>query len=265
MKNTYQNLIVRAKTRISIILIIALAFNPEANASVTSDTKTCRYDSNIRSRNLGPRGPMILIEGLDLAGKSTLTRGLVTRLKSKNYTISYSRNSMIADNRIALKADLLRREPDAGLVETGALFLAAHLYDIHNFKYPEKHTIHIQDSSWLRTIAYHSLHNTRWIPQFVDEISADQPKFDVVIYLTASTEIRRQRVLKREAETEENDKADYMSWFYPEKVKKHDQLLWNMTKKYYPHARKIDTTKLSAKEVQDQVLKFINNQVKLKK
>lgn len=120
MKNTYQSLMVRAKTQISILLIIALAFNPEANAN--SVTKTYRYESNQKPQHLtSTRGSMILIEGLDLAGKSTLTRGLVTRLKSKNYKISYSRNSMIFDNPIAQKAGILIREPDAGLVETGSL------------------------------------------------------------------------------------------------------------------------------------------------
>jgi thymidylate kinase len=195
------------------------------------------------------RGSMILVEGLDLAGKSTLTKALTAELTKRGLFFSCSKNSLIPSNPIALKADAFRKEDDAGLFETGALFLAAHLYDAHVFSYPAPHVIHIQDSSWLRTLAYHTMHQTRWIPEFVQICSSFQPKFDVVIYLTASSEVRKLRVLKREKETQENDKDDYLSWFHPERAAQHDRLLMEKTLEHFPHAFVIDTTYLSAEEV----------------
>ena len=170
-----------------------LAENPQnlSNQDVFAPPQGKTYSAN--------RAHMILIEGLDLAGKSTLTQSLVAHLQKQGHPVSYSRNALVPDNPIALVADEYRRNQPVSLLETGALFLAAHLKDAIDFKKPEK-GFHIQDSSWLRTLAFNELQEVRWIPALVKDSSKHQPVFDLVIYLTASTETRQQRVLKREQE-----------------------------------------------------------------
>lgn len=257
--NLYCKLPSKLKKFLINLLIVTLFISCIEHAAGNSFKKMDSYNIDEQPQN---RGTMVLIEGLDLAGKSTLTKNLIQQLKNKNYKISYSKNALVPNNPIAAKADILRKEPNAGLLESGSLFLASHLYDIKTFKYPPKNTIHIQDSSWLRTISYHLLNDTRWIAGFVKEISIYQPKFDVVVYLTASTQLRRERVLQREKESGENDKADYMSWFNPVQVEKHDKLLFEQTLEYYPHAYKIDTTNMTADQVCDHVLELIKEKLK---
>ena len=205
------------------------------------------------------RGLMVLIEGLDLAGKSTLTRQLIEVLEKKNFRARFSRNAITRENPIAKVADDFRKEAKAGLLETGALFLAAHQYDALKFKEPDKNTIHIQDSCWLRTLAFHSGHHTRFIPQLIYQTHQDQPHFDVVIYLTASIEARKIRVLKREQESNQNDAADYWAYTDPEKVQKLDKILCEKTKELYPDSYCIDTSNLTPEKVLEKTLHILKN------
>src|SRR5439155_18295365 len=101
-------------------------------------------------------GRVVLIEGLDLAGKSTLVRNLQAELTRRGIPVRVIRNALCPDNPIAALADQVRRDPEAGPIETGALFLAAHLWDARHFTPPPDRTVHIQDSCWLRTLAYHT-------------------------------------------------------------------------------------------------------------
>src|SRR5689334_11657670 len=105
-------------------------------------------------------GRVVLIEGLDLAGKSTLVRNLQAKLKHRGISVRVSRNTLCPENPIAALADQLRLDPQAGLLETGALFLAAHLWDSRHFTPPLDGVVHIQDSCWLRTLAFHRARGT---------------------------------------------------------------------------------------------------------
>lgn len=204
-------------------------------------------------------GQMILLEGLDLAGKSTLSRGLLKYFESQGLEVRYSRNALVSNNPIALRADELRREKDAGLMETGALFLAAHLYDSIEFSLPPPGTVHLQDSSWLRTLAYHTLNNTRWIPTLVRTCSVYQPNFNAVLYLTAGLEARKERVLQREREQpEENDPADYLAYSEPGKVQRHDNLLMEITLEAYPQAQILDTSGMTPTEVLERSIDLLD-------
>lgn len=208
-----------------------------------------------KNHNADSRGLMVLVEGLDLAGKSTLAKALTKHFHEQGIQVSFSRNALVPHNTIAQHADALRRETSAGLLETGALFLAAHERDINTFTYPQPGQIHIQDSCWLRTLAFHTLYQTRFIPKLVKESSLRQPAFDVVLYLTAGVEVRQHRVKKREKELPgENDKADYLVCTDPEKFKQNDALLLAKTKEIYPHCMVIDTTQLTEKEVFNKAL-----------
>jgi thymidylate kinase len=50
-------------------------------------------------------GRIVLIEGLDLAGKSTLVRNLQAELTRRGIPVRVSRNALCPDNPIAALAD----------------------------------------------------------------------------------------------------------------------------------------------------------------
>lgn len=157
------------------------------------------------------RGSLILIEGLDLAGKSTLFDRLLAEMRQRGVLAGSSRNALCPGNPIAQLADDLRRDPAAGMVETGALFLAAHCWDSRNFRMPPAGAVHLQDSSWLRTLAFHTHHGTPAIPAALRDASTTFPVFDAVIFLTANVSRRQRRLAQREAERPgANDWQDHL-------------------------------------------------------
>ncbi len=115
------------------------------------------------------------------------------------------------------------KQPGSGisLLETGSLFLASHLWDVSHFRPPPSDTVHLQESSWLRTVAYHAHNRTefvgdpevakQWASDFkgdftdlvkavmVEDSATRGPDFDLVIYLTADVGSRRERLIKRSA------------------------------------------------------------------
>jgi thymidylate kinase len=145
-------------------------------------------------------GKVVLIEGLDLAGKSTLVRNLQNELIRRGIPVRVSRNAMCPNNPIAPVADALRRDPKAGLVETGAMFVASHLWDARNFRRPPSGVIHLQDSCWLRTLAYHTHRRTPRIRELIVEALPSFPCFDAALFLTASLAERSKRLSRRERE-----------------------------------------------------------------
>ena len=156
-------------------------------------------------------GRVVLIEGLDLAGKSTLVRNLQAELTRRGIPVRVSRNALCPNNPIAPVADALRRDPGAGLLETGALFLASHLWDARNFEPPPEGAIHIQDSCWLRTLAYHTFHGTPRIPELLRVAAPSFPRFDAAVFLTADLAERQRRLGQREREHPgSNDANDHM-------------------------------------------------------
>ncbi len=156
-------------------------------------------------------GRIILIEGLDLAGKSTLVRNLQAELTRRGIPVQVGRNALCPDNPIAPVADALRRDPGASLLETGGLFLASHLWDARNFQPPPEGVIHIQDSCWLRTLAYHTFHKTPRIPELLRAAAPSFPRFDAAVFLTADLVERRRRLEQRECEHPgSNDANDHL-------------------------------------------------------
>ena len=162
-------------------------------------------------------GKVILIEGLDLAGKTTLVRSLRDELTRRGVTVRVSRNALCPENPIAPIADALRRDPQASLEETGNLFLASHLWDARNFRRPPEGTIHLQDSCWLRTLAFHSAKDTPMIPMILRELIPKFPCFDLAFFLTTSISERQRRLIQREHEIPgSNDFGDQAVVFSPE-------------------------------------------------
>ena len=171
-------------------------------------------------------GRVVLIEGMDLAGKTTLVHNLQSELTHRGIPVRVSRNALCVDNPIAALADELRRDPEAGLLETGAAFLAAHLWDARQFRPPPDGTIHLQDSSWLRTVAHHMVRGTPQIAGLLLEASAAFPAYDRVFFLTADLEERRRRLQQREFERPgANDRDDHAVIREPEQFLRQDGII----------------------------------------
>jgi thymidylate kinase len=153
-------------------------------------------------------GRVVLIEGLDLAGKSTLVKNLRGELARRGVAVRVRRNALCPDNPIATLADQMRRDPWAAAVETGALFLAAHLWDARHFKPPLDGTVHLQDSCWVRTLAYHTFHDTPGLPTLLRKAMASFPRFNAAVFLTTGIKERQRRLAQRECEQPGNNDAN---------------------------------------------------------
>jgi len=130
---------------------------------------------------------LILIEGLDLAGKSTLAQALLRQLQPTPTT--HGADCLCADNPIA---PLAQQSTAAPGYELSCLHLASHLWDLRNFQ-PNASGLHIQDSCWLR----HKASDRR---QGIDLPwqAYPGPTFSVVIFLTAAIPVRQWRYRMRQ-------------------------------------------------------------------
>jgi thymidylate kinase len=202
-------------------------------------------------------GTVVLIEGLDLAGKSTLVANLARELASRGIPVRVSRNALCPENPIAALADELRRAPEAGLLETGALFLAAHAWDARHWTPPPNGTIHIQDSCWLRTLAYHTFHATPGIPALLQGTMSSFPRFDAAVFLTAGIDERRRRLAQREREQPRNNDAnDRMVLTNPTQQLALEKLLRDLAGRS-ARAVNIDTSGLPAADLMMRVIQIV--------
>ncbi|CAN0470118.1 unnamed protein product, partial [Phaeothamnion confervicola] len=133
----------------------------------------------------------ILIEGLDLAGKSTLVRELSKSLRDRGIAARVCSNSLCANNPIHAFTEPLRGDPRFGSLEGNCLMLAAHIWDARNFV-PQADGIHVQDSCWLQSAAYEGEFGS---PD-TDAVWVDCPqiRFDRALFLTASMPARLRRL-----------------------------------------------------------------------
>lgn len=195
---------------------------------------------------------MILIEGLDLAGKTTLCEGLTAKLREQGWKVVLAKNNLLGENLVGKKAKRYAVGAHTTMLETGALFLASHLYDTTLFKPPEEGIVHLQDSSWLRTISYNLMRETPIIPELADTLFEAHPRFGSVIYLTASIDVRKVRVQEREVKHPgSNTPGDFMSFTDPEFVMRHDRKLLETTRRFYPAVDVIDTSAMDADDTID--------------
>lgn len=156
-------------------------------------------------------GRMILVEGLDLAGKSTLIEGL-----QRHYgdNVRICNGQFCPDNPSARVArDLVRWDEGFGGVEAGALFLSSMLWDGRHFQSPSGDQVHLQDSCWLRTLAFEQLYGSAALAQLMEEQGRAFPRFDRALFLTASLAERERRLRTRA----NNDLHDLMAFRKPEK------------------------------------------------
>lgn len=139
----------------------------------------------------------ILIEGLDLAGKSTACRAILDELDPRP---AFQRNALTPANAPYLLADELRKKGNASGQVLGYLYMAAVEQDL---ACPQPGGNVLQDSTVaLRSLAHYRARDLHGMAEPFARLLADArfPRFDRAIVLVASVEARLARLEKRQRE-----------------------------------------------------------------
>ncbi len=143
-------------------------------------------------------GKLFIVEGLDLAGKTSACKNLVARLRPRH---EYQRNAFAEKNTLYLAADDLRRADGLDGRYLGHAYLAAAALDVALFQPPK--SVRIQESTIvLRSLAHY---RARGVHDLADGFARimDRPGFPQIcgaVVLTASLAVRRERLDMRRQE-----------------------------------------------------------------
>ena len=197
---------------------------------------------------------VIHIEGMDLAGKSSVASALARRSGA-----TVRRNALVLDNPYYREADGLRIEGGIDGRDLGKLYVAAIRFDIANAAVPQEPRI--QDSTVLiRSLAYNIVRGNESTTAELIELLPAHPRFGLSIVLTASIEKRRQRLAKRQREqpaTVADD--DRMVLQDPGRFVAMEHVLMRYSIEYFK-AEHIDTTSYTVGEVVDRIEDLANAQ-----
>jgi hypothetical protein len=202
----------------------------------------------------------LLIEGLDLAGKTASAAGVVRGLKARGATVVHRRNVLTDANLAASFAEDHRHEgTDASIV--GALYVGAHAVDLITFGSPASDTVHLQESCWLRGIALHGVlsHRTEAprserVSQLWAQLEPFAPLFDKAVFLTASLDARHKRLGNRP----NADDLDRWVVRHPDLFLAVERELRVLVGRYAAVVEDIDTSNCSVAHVVDSILNFLD-------
>lgn len=197
-------------------------------------------------------GRMILIEGLDLAGKSTLVEGLRAHFESQEQKVRVANGQFCQPNPAAEVArQLVRWDSGFGGMEAGSLFLSTMLWDERHFLSPSE-GVHLQDSSWLRTLAFEQLYGSPVLADLMEQVGARLPRFDAAVMLTASLPERQRRLQLRA----HNDLHDQLAARNPQKFLAIEQRLAELVQGW-ERGRVLATDGLTPQQVLSECLQVL--------
>lgn len=206
-------------------------------------------------------GKLFLVEGLDLAGKTSVCKSLVAWLMPRP---EHCRNALASKNILYLAADELRRADELDGRYLGHAYLAAAALDMKLFRPPL--VVRIQES----TIALRSLchYRARFEDQLADGFGhilddPDYPRFDAAVVLTASLEERRARLDTRQREAPNDVAPDDLAVIRtPDLFRRMESILVEEAVERYG-ATVIDTSGLDKVEVVDAVAAVFTSVIEL--
>lgn len=194
-------------------------------------------------------GKLFLVDGLDLAGKTSACKHLVVRLQPRP---EYRRNALADANSLYLAADDLRRADALDGRYLGHAYLAAAALDLALFRPPR--TVRIQESMiCTRSLAHY---RARGENELADGFASllDQPsypQFDAAVVLTASIEARRARLDTRRREAADEIAPDDLAVIRtPDLFRRMEDILIGEAIRRY-RTTVIDTSALGKAEVVD--------------
>jgi len=134
------------------------------------------------------QNPTIHLEGLDLAGKTTISKLLASKLNAVQ-----RKNSLITDNLLHHKAELMRKNKTVDDESLSWIYYACMLIDIEKYRAPEKPCV--QDSTIiLRSLTFNKVRgNHELVAAFEEKLSA-HPRFALTVLLSASDGVRLKRL-----------------------------------------------------------------------
>lgn len=190
--------------------------------------------------------PLVLVEGLDLAGKSSVCRALAASISPSP---DHRRNALTEDNILYTAVDEIRRMQSLSGEYLAHAYLAALAFDLQRYRPHSRMTIQ-ESTIALRSLAHYRARGEEQFAQaFLRLLDAPEyPRFDCAIVLTANIEVRRQRLemRRREAphEIAEDDLAVVKT---PDTFQAMERILITEAEKRY-RAVVIDTSTLSLSE-----------------
>jgi len=156
--------------------------------------------------NMTTNAKLFLVEGLDLAGKTSACNKLVARISPHP---ELSRNALSGKNALYDAADDLRKADGLDGAYLGHAYLAAAALDVRLFQPPRQ--CRIQESTIaLRSYAHYKARGEEALADGFARILDDPqyPRFDAAVVLTASLEERLKRLEKRRREAPEEIAPD---------------------------------------------------------
>ena len=194
---------------------------------------------------------LLLVEGLDLAGK---TSACVTLRDSLAPRPQHYRNALSGGNALYTVTDELRRMDSLDGTYLGHAYLAAAALDTARFSAPD--LLRIQESTIaLRSLAHYRARGEIGLANGFSNLLDDPayPRFDRAVVLTASFEARRERLeMRRRQAPEEVAPDDLVVLNAPDVFRRMEEVLIEEAFRRYD-AVILDTTMLTKNEVVDAI------------
>lgn len=193
------------------------------------------------------KAPCILVEGLDLAGKTSTCRALVAEYAP---WLDLRRNALTGGNPVYEMADRLRREGRFPGIYLGHLYVAALATDLQRYSPPRRPTIQ-ESTIGLRSFCHYAARGEEAMAQAFAGLLDDtaHPRFTRSVVLTASIAARRARLdMRRRHAPEEIADDDLAVISGPETFLRMDAILMAEAKRRYG-AVVIDTSDMTPVEV----------------
>lgn len=142
-------------------------------------------------------GKLIVVEGIDGAGKTTISKGIAETLKNKGVNVIWSCEPTLDSPYASILREKLK-ESVKDREELKKLFLEDRKWHVENLIIPklEEGYVVVLDRYYLSTIAYQGTQGFR-IRDLLVENETFAPLPDLVVYLDLSTEIALKRIDKR--------------------------------------------------------------------
>lgn len=191
----------------------------------------------------------IHIEGLDLAGKSTMCRMIRDHLKAE-----YRHCSLLPDNQIYNFASALHVAQKVKTETAGGIFLGSVMRDLERYTPPDHFVI--QDStSVLRSIAYHSVIGDLGLADAFRELLPLYPRFGASFILWSNLDVRLER-LKGRISRHHDTPEDYFIRDSPDKFNKMQDIIIETAKEYFD-AEVVDTSNMEQDGEKERLVRYL--------